>query len=325
MEYNFAVEQPVAYRMIKNALNRKSAHAYLFHGPKGTHKLEMAILFAQSLFCEHTQEGIACGTCDTCTRIKNGTYVDMIVVDGEKESIKKEDILKIQREFSTTAFEKYGKKVYILNNCENTTVGAMNSLLKFLEEPEGDILAILCADQVERILPTIISRCQLVPFRLSDFQMSKQYGIDNGLSVLDAHLSSQLVSNIKQMQDLVEQEEYQVGLSLWMEFLHKCYEDIQDGMMYLMQEGFRSKTKYSNKEVLEMFLQIGIIFIQDCLYKRNVENEDWTKLMEDFTKLNIAPEHVLSILLSIKDRSLRNANVLLTVDELGYLLMKEVS
>ena len=323
MEYNFVVEQPVAYRMMKNALQRNSAHAYLFHGPKGTHKLDMAIMFAQSMFCEHTTEGIACGKCDTCLRIKNGMYADMIVVDGEKASIKKEDILNIQKEFSTTALEKYGKKIYILNACENSTAAAMNSLLKFLEEPEGDVLAILCTNQLERILPTIVSRCQLVPFRLSDYQISMRYGMENGLSVLDAHLASQLVSNVNEMFTLVEDENYQVALSLWMEFIKKCYEDVHEGMLHLILEGFHSKTKYSNKEVLDVFLNIGVIFAQDCIYQRNVENEDWMKLINDFEKLNVSASRLLSILLTIKDRTLRNANVLLTIDELGYLLMKE--
>ena len=323
MEYNFIVEQPVAYRMMKNALQRNSAHAYLFHGPKGTHKLDMAIMFAQSMFCEHKQEGIACGKCDTCMRVKEGMYADMIVVDGEKVSIKKEDILHIQKEFSTTALEKYGKKIYILNACENSTAAAMNSLLKFLEEPEGDVLAILCTNQLERILPTIVSRCQLVPFRLSDYQISMRYGIENGLSALDAHIASQLVSNVNEMFTLVEEENYQVALSLWMQFIEKCYEDVHEGMLHLILEGFHSKTKYSNKEVLELFLNIGVIFTQDCIYQRNVENEDWMKLINDFEKLNVSTSRLLSILLTIKDRTLRNANVLLTIDELGYLLMKE--
>ena len=97
MEYNFIVEQPVAYRMVKNALKKGSAHAYLFHGPKGTHKLEIAMVFAQSIFCEHTSDGMACGCCDTCLRIQQGLFADIILVDGEKVSIKKEDILHIQK------------------------------------------------------------------------------------------------------------------------------------------------------------------------------------------------------------------------------------
>ena len=64
---------------------------------------------------------------------------------------------------------------------------------------------------------------------------------------------------------------------------------------------------------------------QDCLYQRKVESEDWTKLIADYSKMNISSQKLLSILLSIKDRSLRNANVLLTVDQLGYLLLKEVN
>ena len=72
-------------------------------------------------------------------------------------------------------------------------------------------------------------------------------------------------------------------------------------------------------------MNIGVIFAQDCIYQRNVENEDWMKLINDFEKLHVSASRLLSILLTIKDRTLRNANVLLTIDELGYLLMKEES
>lgn len=317
-------EQPVAYQMLKNALQRNVAHAYLFHGPKGTHKKEAAILFAQSMLCEHTVDGFACGVCDCCVRVQNGMFADIMLVDGEDVSIKKEDILNIQKQFSSTALEQYGKKIYILNVCENATAAAMNSLLKFLEEPEGDIVAILCADQIERVLPTIVSRCQLVPFRLTDYQVWESYGVEKGLSSLDAHLASQMVSSITDMSTLVEDESYQMAFTLWVEFMKKCYDDVREGILYLMLDGFSAKTKNNNKEVLENFLNIGVIFVQDCLYNREIDNSDWMQLVKDFPKLKVSSQRLLSILLATKDRALRNANVLLTVDQMGYLLEKEV-
>ena len=65
-----ARQQPIAWKTLSNALARQTfAHAYLFQGPAGTAKKEMALLFAQSVFCPHAEEGIACGQCDTCRRV----------------------------------------------------------------------------------------------------------------------------------------------------------------------------------------------------------------------------------------------------------------
>ncbi len=90
-------QQPVVYQTLKNALdNDKIAHAYMFSGPSGTMKKEAAYLLAQSLICE--TEGFACETCNTCKRIAANEYVDVKYIDGSKTSIKKDDIIKLQRE-----------------------------------------------------------------------------------------------------------------------------------------------------------------------------------------------------------------------------------
>ena len=126
-------------------------YPYLFTGEKGTPKKESAYLLAQSLLCLNVNEnGFACETCDECQRLIHGNYADLIYIDGLKNSIKKSDILTIQEHFSKTNLEKYGKKVYILDGVENATPVAMNTLLKFLEEPEGDVLAILICESEEQ-------------------------------------------------------------------------------------------------------------------------------------------------------------------------------
>ena len=96
-------QQPIVYRALDNACktNRISS-AYLFTGPYGTPKYEAAVLLAQSILCEK-KNGLACEECNTCRRVREGTYADLMILDGKDESISKEMIDGIQEKFSKTA------------------------------------------------------------------------------------------------------------------------------------------------------------------------------------------------------------------------------
>lgn len=187
--------QKIAYRILYNALDRNSlAHAYLFVGEEGTPKLECAYYLVQSLLCEN--DIMACETCDDCMHVSTHGYADLIYVDGKTTTIKKKDILDIQERFSKTKLELKGKKVYILDGVENSTKEAMNSLLKFLEEPESDTLAILISNNPDRLLETIVSRCQTIPF----YKNNEKVLEDELCSEMDqtsAHILSMISANKK--------------------------------------------------------------------------------------------------------------------------------
>lgn len=186
--------QPVAYRTLSNALLSKHiSHAYLFFGPKNMAKQDLALLFAQSLVCPHCDEdGFACGKCALCEHLAKEENPDFFWLHpgglrkgkplSRKEleawwmgqpvqetskvwSIRKEDILALQDAFSTSALSEAKKQIYILEGYDQATVAASNSLLKFLEEPKDNLVGILIVDELANILPTIVSRCQLIPFR----------------------------------------------------------------------------------------------------------------------------------------------------------------
>ena len=102
-----------------------------------------------------------------------------------------DDILKLQHVFAKTTL-KTGKKIYVLDHAENATPDALNSLLKFLEEPGSDMIAILIVEQLDRVLPTIISRCQNIPFTpLSASQCHA--AVQEDLEALDAYLLSSMI------------------------------------------------------------------------------------------------------------------------------------
>ncbi len=157
--------QPVVYRTLSRALTSgRIAHAYMFAGPKSANTKNTALLFIQSLFCPHPDEdGFACQECDSCRRLAAHDAADVKWI--EKERIKKNDIAWLQEQFSTTAVERNGKRVYVLDRFDKATPDSSNALLKFLEEPGTSLFGILLVENAANTLTTIQSRCQLIQFR----------------------------------------------------------------------------------------------------------------------------------------------------------------
>ena len=114
--------------------------------------------YIKSIVCEKVPY---CNNCENCKKIDNNSYRDLIIYDGSKQTIKKEDVAFIQNQFLYAPFEKNGKKIYILKNVDNSTPEAMNSLLKFIEEPPKETYAILTTRNISKVIPTIKSRCQI--------------------------------------------------------------------------------------------------------------------------------------------------------------------
>jgi len=153
-------KQPLVWKTFSNAMaNQRLSHAYLLSGEAGTPLKETAFFLAKSILCDNPSP-LADETCLTCTRIDHLTYADFLFLDGESGTIKKEDVQTVLGDFSKTPLEEKGKMVYIIHLVENMTIEAVNSLLKFLEEPTKNTYAILTTQNVARLLPTIVSRCE---------------------------------------------------------------------------------------------------------------------------------------------------------------------
>ena len=159
-------KQPIIYRTFVRSLQSKHlSHAYLISGNPGTPLLDVAKYLAKSILCDDP-DPLACNNCITCLRVDDKNYTDFIVYDGAKGSIKKEAVENIETQFEKTAFESKGIMIYILHLVENMSVEAINSILKFLEEPGNEVYAFLTTNNENNVLPTIISRCQLLRLKL---------------------------------------------------------------------------------------------------------------------------------------------------------------
>lgn len=317
MQEELKKHQPIAYRILQNALKRKNtAHAYLFTGEKGTPKKESAYLLAQSLLCSNVDEnGYACETCDECQRLMHGNYADLIYVDGVKNSIKKKDILSIQEQFSKTNLEQYGKKVYILDGVENATPVAMNALLKFLEEPEGDVLAILLCESEEHVLETIVSRCLTIPFYKNNM-VELEALLKEEMDAMSAHVLAKVCTNPKQAKAKYESDEFQHAQYLFENYLKYCSENDIMGKVFLQNEGF-NKSKRDDREVFSLFLTMLNLLCRDIILKDTEEIKGiWGKSGEIMLKLDA--DKIMRISIEIKDKIVRSVNIPLLVDEFLY-------
>ncbi len=147
------------HRLIQEFYSGSAVHAYLFTGPRGVGKRTLAAQCAMVLLC--TGEDKPCFSCPPCIRFLDGTHPDVKIITGEK-SIGVDMIREAVRLTGEHAFEG-GRRVIIIERAEKMTAQAQNCLLKTLEEPPGDTVFLLTAEEGSSLLPTVVSRCRIKP------------------------------------------------------------------------------------------------------------------------------------------------------------------
>ncbi len=316
-----AQQQPVVFQILDNALkNNNLSHCYLFCGPRGTLKQETAFLLAQSLICSHKKDNWACEECLECIRIKNNNYVDLIYLDGSKELLKIEHINTIQSQFSQTAVEAAGKKVFIINDCENMTLKAANSLLKFIEEPSDNMVGIFITTQLDRLLPTIVSRCQKITFRPLPKTMFYDYAIENDIDPLNAHLLSEMVQSREHLMELSSLENYQNAVKYFVEFMNYYFKNRKTAMIYLESGLFNSgqSERRNDRECFQYFLNIASIFVDDYHNDVSVDDESWESLLSQAKEKSFDSIRFMTAVSEARDALIRAANLLLVIDQFLY-------
>lgn len=156
------VGQEYIVRSIKNAVrNNKTGHAYLFCGPRGTGKTTMARLLAKAVNCDHPEKA-PCGECENCIAANNGTHPDIIEINAANETHVEDIRDLIDRSRLAPMQGKY--KIYIIDEVHQLSSAASSALLKTLEEPPENVIFVLATTDPQKLLPTIISRCQRYDF-----------------------------------------------------------------------------------------------------------------------------------------------------------------
>ncbi|HVU16135.1 MAG TPA: DNA polymerase III subunit gamma/tau [Candidatus Didemnitutus sp.] len=191
--FDDVVGQDHVVRTLKNAINRnRIAHAYLFVGPRGTGKTSTARIFAKALNCTGGPKADFDPNDPVCRSIADGSSLDVIEIDGaSNNSVDNIRDLRDQVQYGPTA----GKfKVYIIDEVHQLSASAFNALLKTLEEPPAHVKFIFATTDVQKVLPTILSRCQRfdlkpIPAELI-VQRLKKIAAAEKIKVADAALAS---------------------------------------------------------------------------------------------------------------------------------------
>lgn len=149
---------------LRNALqHNRLAHAYLFAGPRGVGKTSTARILAKAINCKEGPTTNPCGTCPSCIEISQGTGLDVIEIDGA--SNRGIDEIRVLRESVKFAPVRSRYKVYIIDEVHQITADGFNALLKTLEEPPEYVKFIFATTQPNKVMSTILSRCQRLDFR----------------------------------------------------------------------------------------------------------------------------------------------------------------
>ena len=156
-------KEPIIYRQISNSIKNGLSHAYLFELNDNIYAYEMIMSFVKKV--------LSSGDDNIAKRIDDGNYPELKHIFPDGQLIRKEQLEELQKSFSTISLEN-DKRFYIIHDSEKLNVAAANSLLKFLEEPSDGIIAILLTNNINLMLKTIVSRCQILTFsknKLEDY------------------------------------------------------------------------------------------------------------------------------------------------------------
>ena len=185
-----------AVQMLKQHLTHASVrHAYLFSGPPGVGRRTLALCLVQALNCpQPVAIGEPCGKCRTCQQIERMQYTDLAILQAEKEGgiLKVDQIRTIRQSLVLTPYQGNYRTVLFLR-FQEANANAQNALLKTLEEAPAHVILILTADTPEQLLPTIVSRCEVMrlrPMSVEALESSlNERGVDESKAHLLAHIS----------------------------------------------------------------------------------------------------------------------------------------
>lgn len=186
-----------AVNLLKNNLaDGRIRHAYLFTGPQGIGRRTIALRLAQGINCVDTKvPGSPCGECRACRLIEKMEHPDLTIVQAENVggNLRVNQIRELQRSLNLSPYEsKY--RIALILRFEEANPSASNALLKTLEEPPSRVVMMLTAQDAESLLPTIVSRCEVINLRSLAIKtvstgLQTQYGIASQDAELLAHIS----------------------------------------------------------------------------------------------------------------------------------------
>lgn len=298
--------QPIAYQIIENTLNKKHfAHAYLIETNGYDKSFDFALTFAKLLLCPYDE----CINCMQCQMIDDNNFSELKIINPDGSSIKKEQLTELQEEFNKKSLVG-NKKVYIINKAEKLNVNSANTILKFLEEPQEGIIAILITNNIYQLLDTIISRCQII-------SLNGQVDLENKNTF--NKIGQLLTDNNEDYNNFINDENNKEKLDILLKFI-KYYENNHKKILLYMNDYWF--TYFNDKQEMSKYILLMIYFYKDVLnYKIgcNVEIfDDYLELIVDISNKNTVDNLVNKINIINEHRTYLdyNANLNLLMDKI---------
>ena len=305
MLINYKEEQPIVYQILKNTIeSNKHSHAYLFETNGYYNSIPLVFSFIKALFCPEKNIDNHCTKCSICPMIDSNNFPELKIIKPDGMWIKKEQLAEMMEEFNHKALIG-SKKIYVILEAEKLNKASANSLLKFLEEPEDNIIAILVTSNIYQMLETIISRCQVISL--------KPYV--SLLSVKNTENALSLVLYNNENPDEITLEKIKTVIS----FL-KYYENNHLDTIIYMNKLWHATIK--TKDDFVIAFEILIMYYKDILnyllsipleYFYSYEN-DVREIAKKNTVFSVC--HKLKTLLEYKEKIKFNVNTNLLMDKL---------
>lgn len=279
--------QEIPYNIFKNALeNNRFFHAYLLSGPTGTPIFEIAKFLSKCLL--NNKHELKEENNIISKTVENGTYPDLIIIDTKKEQVKIDDIRRIEDKFSQTSINQLGIKIYIINLIENLRPNEANALLKFLEEPLDNTYAILTTENEYSILPTILSRTEIVRFSSVNKNDLIDECIKLGVNKKDAEILTFFQNDASMIKEEIENEDYLEAKKYVENFINLLpnKEKLRFFVLNEINPNLKSKIQ------IRLFIDLLIIYLKEANKMKLKEN---IIIGESKDKLNVIISNVNSI------------------------------
>lgn len=303
--------QPIAYKIVTNTLNCEHfAHAYLVETNNYESGLSFSLDFAKAILCPNYNKGQPiCSNCIQCKMIDDNNFPELKIIQPDGTWIKKEQLIDLQEEFNKKSIIG-NKKIYIINKADRLNVNSSNTLLKFLEEPQEGIIAILVTSNKYQLIDTIVSRCQVI-------SLNGQSGIESEVST-NCKIAKILTDNEKDYYYLVNGS-LSLEIDTVINFI-KYYEQYNKKILLYMNEYWFKVIK--EKDIISRAILLLLFFYKDVLnYKVMSKIEiftDYIKEIKDISEKNTISKLLKKITIINENRQYvdSNANLSLLMDRM---------
>ncbi|MBU1093757.1 MAG: AAA family ATPase [Firmicutes bacterium] len=309
-----------AYYFFKQTiLKNRLAHLYLISGPKGSGKSQLVDDVAFLILSQHLEDST-----HLKQQIAERKVANLMVVEPDGLSIKKEQILALQTEFSKTALVS-GPRIYVIKNIEKIGTSAANSLLKFMEEPlSHNVYGFLLTDNVEDVIRTIVSRSQILHLKSIDEKDLELELLEQGIDEKIAVLVPYLTKNIDEAILFAENPNFVEMVNFLEEMItHWSDKDISFPL-YFAQKG---RFLIQDRDFFMNFLELILLYFLDLIHYKAHQEITYQFLREqiqlqsdllEIKDINLFIEKIQSIL----EQQSYYINLELALDQLSYTLEK---